>query len=42
MAQADWLGPKVGGHWRYFYNHCLNRVNSRTALSTIPAAGIVT
>jgi len=23
-AQADWLGPKVGGHWRRF---CIHRVN---------------
>jgi len=29
VAQADRLGPKVGGHWRCF---CIHRVNSRSAL----------
>ena len=32
MAQADWLGPKVGGHWRCFCSHRVKRMNSCSAL----------
>ena len=34
MAQTDWIGPKVGGHWRCLYSHRVNRVNSRRALTS--------
>jgi len=37
VAQADWLGPKVYGYWRCFSSHRVNRVNSRSALSTMTA-----
>jgi len=37
MAQADWIGPKVGGYWRRFCIHRVNRVNSRSALITTTA-----
>jgi len=37
MAKADWLGPKVGGHWRCFCSHRVNRVNSPSILSTMTA-----
>ena len=37
MAQADWLGPKVGGHGRIFCSYCVNQVNSRSALSAMTA-----
>jgi len=37
LAQADWLGPKVGSHWRCFCIHRVNRVNSRSVLNTITA-----
>jgi len=37
VAQADWLGSKVGGHWRCFCSHHVNRVNSRSALSKMTA-----
>jgi len=39
MAQADRFGTKLGGHhsWRCFCIHRVNRVNSRSALSTIAA-----
>ena len=32
LAQADWLGSMVGGRWRCFCIHCVNRVNSCSAL----------
>jgi len=32
LAQADWLRLKVGGHWHCFCSHCVNWVNSRSAL----------
>jgi len=32
LAQANWPGPKVGGHWRCFFIYCMNRVNSHSAL----------
>jgi len=35
LAQADWFGPKVSGHWRCFCSHRVNRVNSRSALNTM-------
>jgi len=35
MAQADWLGAKVSSHLRCFCSHHMNRVNSRSALSTM-------
>jgi len=35
MAQVDLFGPKVGGHWRCFYSLRMNRVNSRSVLSTM-------
>jgi len=35
IAQADWLGPKVGGHWRCFCSHRVNRVNSSNALLSV-------
>jgi len=37
LAQVDWFGPKVSGHWRCFCSHHVNRVNSRSALSTMTA-----
>jgi len=38
MAQADLsLVPKVGGHWRCFCIHRVNRVNSGNALSMMTA-----
>ena len=37
LAQADLLGPEVGGHWRCFCSHRVNRVNYRSALSMITA-----
>jgi len=41
MAQADWLGPNVGGHWRCFGIHRVNRVNCRSALSTTTASTLL-
>jgi len=38
MAQTDWLGRTVGGHWRCFRIHRVNRVNARSALSTKTAS----
>jgi len=35
MAQADRLGSKVSGHWRYLCSHRVNQVNSHSALSTM-------
>jgi len=37
MVQADWLGPKVGGHLAPFCIHHVNRVNSCNALSMMTA-----
>ena len=37
MAQADQIGPKVGGHLVLCCIHRTNRVNSRNALSMTTA-----
>jgi len=31
VAQADQLGPKVGGRLSLFYSHQMNRVNSHNS-----------
>jgi len=36
-SQVDWLGPNVSDHLRCFCRHRMNRVNSRSALSTMTA-----
>jgi len=37
IAQVDWLGPKVGGAaCMLFCIYCVNRVNSRNAMTTAP------
>jgi len=37
MAQADQLGPEVGGHLALCCIHHMNRVNCRNALGTMTA-----
>jgi len=37
LAQADWLGPKVDGHWRCFCIHRVNLMNSGSAVSMMTA-----
>jgi len=37
VAQADWLGPKVGGHLALLYIHQMNWVNSCNGRAMITA-----
>ena len=36
-AQANWLGPEVGGHLALSYIHQMNRVNSRNGCDMMTA-----
>jgi len=36
-AQADWLGPKIGGRPALFCIHQMNRVNSRNGCAPMTA-----
>jgi len=41
LAQVNWLGPEVGGHWRCFCSHRVNRVNSGSVIITMTVPGII-
>jgi len=36
LAHADWLGLKVGGHWRCFCIHRVKRSCSAVSMMAIP------